>query len=323
MIDSAVVLWPEKAGVAVALISFSLMTFERDFSRYEFDRFTHMSFEDFTVAAERSGIHSIQYGDGNLDLYIEHRSAKTTLVVFHAAIPPRVNTYPVFQGLSITRNLDCNLIFVSDPVLELSTNLGWYGGDDQRRLQEDLPQVLNTIIQTFESHQQLVFFGPSGGGFASLYYSLQFPGSWAIPMNPQTDISKYSETAVKAYLEAAWNGVPIDSAAFEHQVIDLYREKFPNHILYIQNLGDRTHVPKYLLPFLKATRKNRSRTAVFAGEWGLGHKPAPGRVLTRIFREVISSDGDWSSILKMRDADSTSTPEEISARSIEYIKSFQ
>ncbi|NMF31964.1 hypothetical protein HF851_06690 [Corynebacterium ammoniagenes] len=299
------------------------MTFERDFSRYQFDRFAHPSIDDFTVATKQSGIHSIGYGDGNLDLYIEQRAAKTTIVVFHAAVPPRVNTYPVFQGLSITRNLDCNLIFVSDPVLELNTNLGWYGGDRQRRLQEDLPQVLNAVLQSFESHQQLVFFGPSGGGFASLYYSLQFPGSWAIPMNPQTDISKYSEKAVHAYLDAAWDGATLESATFEHQVIDLYQETFPNNILYIQNLGDRTHVPKYLVPFLEATNENRSRTAVFTGEWGLGHKPAPGKVLTSIFRDVISSGGDWDSILKLRDADSTSTPEEISARSIEYIKSFQ
>ena len=79
------------------------MTFERDFSRYEFDRFAHPSLEEFSVASEQSGIHSISYGDGNLDLYIEDRHAETTLVVFHAAVPPRVNTYPVFQGLSITR----------------------------------------------------------------------------------------------------------------------------------------------------------------------------------------------------------------------------
>ena len=299
------------------------MTFERDFSRYEFDRFAHPSLEEFSVASEQSGIHSISYGDGNLDLYIEDRHAETTLVVFHAAVPPRVNSYPVFQGLSITRSLDCNLIFVSDPALELGTNLGWYGGDINRRLQQDLPSVLSAAIASFESHEHLSFFGPSGGGFASLYFSHQFPGSWAIPMNPQTDISKYSETAVNAYLGAAWARNDIMSAPFEHQIIDLYKEQFTNNVLYVQNLGDRTHVPKYLIPFLEATNKDRERTAVFSGEWGLGHKPAPGKVLTKIFQDVISSGGNWDYILKLQDADSTSTPEEISARSLEYIKSFQ
>ena len=126
------------------------MTFERDFSRYEFDRFAHPSLEEFSVASEQSGIHSISYGDGNLDRSLHRRQAcRNDASGFHAAVPPRVNTYPVFQGLSITRSLDCNLIFVSDPVLELETNLGWYGGDINRRLQQDFPSVLSAAIASF------------------------------------------------------------------------------------------------------------------------------------------------------------------------------
>lgn len=174
------------------------MTLERDFSRYDFRRFDHASIDEFAISNEQSGIHSIKYGNGNLDLLIDYRESKTTFVIFHAAVPPRVDSYPVFQGLSVTRNLDCNLIFVSDPVLELGTNLGWYGGDTQRQLQNDLPRVIQTVLDAFATHEYLAFFGPSGGGFASLYYSHQFPGSWAIPMNPQTDISKYSAKAVGA-----------------------------------------------------------------------------------------------------------------------------
>src|SRR5699024_5181109 len=173
------------------------------------------------------------------------------------------------------------------------------------------------------SHEHLAFFGPSGGGYASLFYSLQFPGSWAIPMNPQTDISKYSEKAVNAYLDAAWEGTPIEKADFAHNVIELYEQDFPNKVLYVQNLGDRTHVPKYLVPFLNATSENRANTAVFAGEWGLGHKPAPGKFLTKILRDVVSSGGDWDYMLKLQDADSTSSPEEISRCILEYIQFFQ
>ena len=299
------------------------MTFERDFSRYEFDRFAHPSLEEFSVASEQSGIHSISYGDGNLNLYIEDRHAETTLVVFHAAVPPRVNTYPVFQGLSITRSLDCNLIFVSDPVLELETNLGWYGGDINRRLQQDLPSVLSAAIASFESHEHLSSSRSIWRRIRVPVFLTSIPGILGNPHESTEDISKYSETAVNAYLGAAWARNDIMSAPFEHQVIDLYKEQFTNNVLYVQNLGDRTHVPKYLIPFLEATNEDRERTAVFSGEWGLGHKPAPGKVLTKIFQDVISSGGNWDYILKLQDADSTSTPEEISARSLEYIKSFQ
>ena len=40
-------------------------------------------------------------------------------------------------------------------------------------------------------------------------------------------------------------------------------------------------------------------------------------------RRDFKCGGNWDYILKLQDADSTSTPEEISARSLEYIKSFQ
>lgn len=298
------------------------MAYERELSRYNFDHFTHASLSSFAQENEQPGIHSIQYGIGNLDLYVENRNAKTTLVLFHAAVPSRINTYPVFQGFKVTQELDCNLIFVSDPVLELNTNLGWYGGDHQRRLQVDLPKVLNEVLTRFDSHEHLVFFGPSGGGFASLYYSRLFPGSWAIPMNPQTDISKYGPRAVNAYVNAAWRGMSIEKAPFDHRIVDLYQQDFPNYIIYVQNLGDRTHVPNHLLPFLEATEENRERVALFAGKWGLGHKPAPGRILSRIFQKVVSSNGDWNSIVNLPGADVTSTVSEVSAHSLEYIKSF-
>ncbi|AQS73276.1 hypothetical protein [Corynebacterium ammoniagenes] len=298
------------------------MAFERALSRYDINHFTHPSLNALTIEASQPGIHSIKYGSGNLDFYVENKDAKTTLVLFHAAVPPRVNTYPVFQGLTITQNLKCNLIFVSDPVLEMNTNLGWYAGDTLRRLQDDLPKALSKVLTNFRSHEHLVFFGPSGGGFAALYYSRLFPGSWAISMNPQTDISKYSPRAVDSYLNAAWRGLPIEKAPFHHSIIDSYRKDFRNHIIYVQNLGDRTHVPRHLLPFLEATQENRSKTALFAGKWGLGHKPAPGRILSEIFRQVISSNGNWNSITSLQDADVTSTASDISSRSQKYIKSF-
>ena len=68
------------------------MTFERDFSRYEFDRFAHPSLEEFSVASEQSGIHSISYGDGNLDLYIEDRHAETTIAKSATILNRGINT---------------------------------------------------------------------------------------------------------------------------------------------------------------------------------------------------------------------------------------
>ena len=69
-------------------------------------------------------------------------------------------------------------------------------------------------------------------------------------MNPQTDISKYSETAVNAYLgKLLGQEMTLCLPHLSTRVIDLYKEQFTNNVLYVQNLGDRYHVPKYLIPF--------------------------------------------------------------------------
>lgn len=281
----------------------------RDLEQYSVLEHTYDSLESFFKSSLKNGSHSIKYGNGYLDLLTEDRGSNTTLVMFHAAVLRTFDTLPMFVGRKVTENLDANMVFVSDPSLELGINLGWYGGDQNRPLQVDLPQVISHVLDSIPSHKHLMLFGPSGGGFASLYFSAQFPKSLAIPMNPQTDISLYNETATQAYSNAAWGGVGIGPAPFCSEISPLYSEGLSHHVAYIQNLGDISHVRKYLAPFLtQVSDSDRRQIGLKLGEWGKGHKPAPGRILVQLFRDAIACNGDWNQLFEKQELDIMITP---------------
>lgn len=295
------------------------MSISRDLNQYKVKNFNHHSISDFVQSHTPNGSHAIRYGDGYLDLLIEDRSCATTLIMFHAAVLRNFDTLPMFVGRKITENIDANLIFVSDPSLEYGINLGWFGGDLNRPLQSDLPTVISHVLSGFKHHQYLMLFGPSGGGFASLYYSSVFPGSLAIPMNPQTNIKLYRKADVQAYSDASWGGIAVSDAQFCSNVLPAYSNNIKNNVAYIQNLGDISHVEKYLVPLIEQlSRTNRPKVGLKLGQWGKGHRPAPGRVLVRLFRDAIASEGNWSQLFDAQELDVKIEASEILSQSRAY-----
>lgn len=276
------------------------MTIARDLDFYLDDTEHHEygSLAEFFAAPVANGVVSIGYGSGYLDVMVEDRGCDTTIVLFHAATDPKHTTYPLFLGQGLIDGMSANAIFISDPVLQLGTGVGWFAGDRERPLQSDLPKVIEHIVSGFAKHEHLVFFGASCGGFASIFYAQQLPGSLAIPVNPQTDFLKYNPPAVEAYAEAAWP---------EHQLPDLpcATNLWPtddqprrNHVLYLQNLGDRYHVRQHLVPFLQEAGYQRGEVGIVFGEWGKGHRAPHVNVLRPLLQAAIDAKGQWAEVLK-------------------------
>lgn len=288
------------------------MSPRRDIDQYQTESRSYSSMDEFLASHVNSGIHSIYSPTASIDLLVEDRNAKTTLVVFHAATPSPVETFPVFAGRTVTKSIDANLIFVSDPILERDVNLGWFAGLDGLPLQDLLPRVLQHVLKQMPNHRHLAFFGPSGGGFAALFYGSRFKDSLVIPMNPQTDFSTYDSDAVDRYYSAAWGETERSRLSISVDLVPLL-EASKQWILYIHNKGDLSHARRYLLPLISST-PYRDRIGVLLGEWGKGHKPAPGRLLTQIFKEVSYCNGDWGALLSTLQTDRSS-----SARNLEQL----
>jgi hypothetical protein len=208
-----------------------------------------------------SGIHSIYLSKSVLDVYIEIVPGTDALVYLHENCPrSRSFKLPVFSGSNVSYDVKCTKIVPSDPLLLLDENieLSWHAGSANLPLQ-DIYKAIFSRVFAFAKAEHVTFWGGSGGGFASLYYSYFFPQSTALVWNPQTNIAKYKDEAIKRYLTVGF-GIDIpeveDAARIlgEHvtfDVSDLYGKGHKNKVVFLQNNQD-WHAQVHLAPLLSA-----------------------------------------------------------------------
>jgi hypothetical protein len=275
----------------------------RDVSRYpdtvhEFD-----GVDAFLAAPVPPGIVTIDYGGYPLDILNRPSGAATTLVVFHTALSARMTTLPVFSGVSMAEGLDVNLVCVSDPTLarDPDLTLAWFLGNADQPVQRDLPAVLRHVVGSHGS-DHLIFFGASGGGFASLYFSQQFAGSLAVPVNPQITIATYDDGATLAYGRSAFGASTLSGARavlndrVTGDLRHLYRGGFHNTVAYVQNTMDTLHLYRQLSHFLAAVPRS-PRMNVLLRDWGRGHVPPPKEAISAVLRGVVDAGGEWDRAL--------------------------
>lgn len=247
-----------------------------------------------------AGITTIWENGLPIDLLVSPTASDTTIFFFHGAIEQHF-TLPVLSGLGISGAVDANRVFVSDPSLVLDDNLmlAWYAGNRQQpNLQTVLTNVLRKVAESLGS-KKVVFFGGSGGGFASLYFASQFEDSLALVFNPQTNIAKYFERAVRDFAVKSF-GVDANStdplsplpARVATNVCNIYTTPRRATIAYLQNQNDAFHVESHLGPFLQSLHQE-TKLLLFKEAWRDGHSPPPKELLTQVLDLAASSD-DWA-----------------------------
>lgn len=290
---------------------------ERDMTRYSETNHTGFgSISDFMNTGEvPHGIITIEYNGSPLDILNINRHSKTTVIMFHAALSNSVKSLPVFSGMRVLRGLDTNVICLSDPTLltDESLKLAWFAGNKNQPLQRDLPGVIRKIIDS-QNAENIVFFGASGGGFASLYYSTFFPESLAIVLNPQTVIRAYTDSFVLSYAKAAFGAKTLEQARsivdrkITGDVRHLYRGGFNHTVGYVQNIQDADHVYRHAKSFLDAT-PTTGRLHMLLGDWGKGHVPPPAEISREILASSVAANGNWSEALSANGFVSAPTPD--------------
>jgi hypothetical protein len=263
----------------------------------------HQSVGRFLAAPKVGpGFHVIEHGNLPIDVLVQDRGHKTTVVFLHGAVRAD-QSLPVITGLGVSREVPVNRIFISDPSLLLGAdmNLGWYAGSSEQRLQQVLQDIVAKVVSSFGS-ERLVFFGPSGGGFAVLYLSAHFPGSLAVALSPQTNIARHAQAdAVSRYAEACF-GVsgedPVGRLPYSvtTNLSDIYSRPLQNTVAYVRNANDGSYTEQHRDPFVKNLHPG-NRVFEFAGSsWGAGHA-APPRDLVEGILHVASGD-DWAAGLE-------------------------
>ena len=285
------------------------MTLRRNYARYGVSTSFFNSVEEFlnspvpdSTPNEAEAI-SIRYGAAFMDLLVEDRAAKTTIVMFHAAVNPNDTTLPVFLGRHIVEGVDANIVHVSDPSLDRGASIGWFTGDESRPFQQDLTRCLRHIFTSFhpntsesELGRRAIFFGASAGGFAALFYSHRFPGSLAVVANPQTHIGRYHEPQVKAYRKKCWDNRKLSETSITFDLVSEYDKGFKNYVAYLQNKDDELHYTHHFLPWSQAVADHPRQWKLLLGDWGEGHAPAPPTLLMGILGYAAQLDGDWKQL---------------------------
>lgn len=250
-----------------------------------------------------SGLLTVWQNGLPFDLLVDDIGADTTLVSFHAALGGSGLKPPIFTARTVSDGIGLNRIFVSDPGLLAGKDLGvaWYLGTSE----VDATAVLTEIISALQERlgaKHLVFFGMSGGGFAALNLSHEFPGSLAVPVNPQTRILDYLEEHWDDLGRLCFGATSTDESQEvleQHPRADLrrvYAGGFENTVIYVQNESDG-HVKTQMKPWLDATASTGDgRIHTLLGNWGRGHVPPNARDLKRMLAAVSETHGDWQRV---------------------------
>lgn len=251
---------------------------------------------------ERSTYISVlEDGREPLDFYWDYRGFDRTIVLFHASLAKTVARLPVFLGLSVTSDLQANRLFVADPAHYSSDNviIGWFLGTAKWPNYQKLLIDLLAAIQVRFGRERMALFGPSAGGYASLFYSSYLPGSIAVPVNPQTNLTLRSDAEIRPLCGFAWNLDPGEYDPFRRvrvvkDVVPIYSLPTSNRVLYIQNRQDRSHVVGHLLPLIESLHPDVDLKCV-SSDWGRGHV-APPKEFTELLLAIVGSGVPFDSI---------------------------
>lgn len=260
---------------------------------------------DFTRAnAMPQGYVVVKDHEIPIDMFYKSKGSETTIVCFHGAVEKEVKI-PWLIGAGVMKDVEANRLSISDPSLYLyeELQLSWFTGSSQMpTLHQVLEALICKVLAVTES-KHVVFFGGSAGGFAALAMSKNFPGSLALPMNPQTSIQKFYDAPSSKYLSTAWPEAATFTdlpANVPHDLVSAYRQGVDNTVAFIQNSRDTFHVEHHKLPLFEAV-ECKERLWTFHGEWGNsdddGHVTPPREITNRILQEVGGSKGQWNEAL--------------------------
>jgi hypothetical protein len=230
----------------------------RDAERYP-PTIWHSISEFLAAPTVPNGAHIIPVNDLLIEFIVLDRRSPTLFCFLHGNAPRSdVFKLPIFSGTNMMAGVNSSVLIFSDPALLLDPDLqlAWHAGTSTTPLQY-LYELITRKVKAALDPQRLVFWGGSGGGFASLYMSSRFSGSTAFVWNPQTSIYAFDPPAVKNFGNVCFDCDDLEELPKRIEgfaVADL-SDVYPcgdNHVIYLQNFTD-WHTDWHLRPFLQTT----------------------------------------------------------------------
>jgi hypothetical protein len=261
------------------------------------------------------GIYNFKSGAQHIDIlatgFANFNPSKGCLVCFTAARSSRTGTSaPYFSGSGISQRMGVPCLSVADSTLAIShsLHLGWYLGHKDF---QDLPERIARILESFtiQYKTNLVLFGGSGGGFASLrQLTLLSPSRVsALVWGAQTSVANWLQPAVKTYLTCAFPEIDCSvdlrtALQSTRTVFDLTEasqvEKIKEHsVLFLQNRSDRSSKSQSEMLLAKMALRDELENTAFlyesnfsywVGDWGSGHVAPPETIIISCLEQMLT-----------------------------------
>lgn len=286
------------------------MTVEKNFAAWPGEHRRYPAPDALTGAdLPEHGVLSVATGTEETDFLLRHRpGADALVVVFGGALggtTRREARPPFFSGLGVTAGLNASLLAVSDPTLHLAPDIriGWYAGSRHLDVMALCRHVVRRVAEGTGA-PRILFLGGSAGGHAALNIALDFPGSLALVLNPQTDVGRYYAGHTGRYARTAFG---LDTyAAIPPAVVEARRlDLLPHHdrplrhrVVFLQNRTD-PHLRRHALPLLRVVGRHHppraegrlldfdGRLLFAAGNWGSGHVAPPRGIVRALLKRLI------------------------------------
>jgi len=234
--------------------------------------------EGLDVLLKDSGKFCSQFKEGDCSLrFFFHKKAgvesKKLFVLFPGAYD-KSKGITQFQRYSWSKMIPGNVLILDDPAVEdgNEVSIGWFQKKGEKDNFSCINKFLRYVVRSLEiGLDDVVFFGSSAGGFASLKMLEYLPESNAIVINPQVNILNYSKSHVKKILKYKYGHEDVDSLSDNEKKQLAFFSDFSGKgkIFYYQNTFDEAHIKKQLGFFLSLVPNNVEVTKLEYQE-GLG-----------------------------------------------------
>lgn len=194
------------------------------------------------------------------DFLLSKKKSKRLFVLFSGYVDRKKLTPPVFQRWKWVEKFPGSVLYVSDPSLHLnkSLSLGWYIGTKEVDCFEVISKIITKVADTLKvPTTEIIGYGSSGGGYASIRMSDFIPEMTSVAINPQTEIRKYwQKESVNNFLKVCFK------ESYRDFDFETYGDRFNlikdkevmdgKKVILAQNIIDEHHYYEHFLPYCVA-----------------------------------------------------------------------
>lgn len=224
--------------------------------------------DDFDFPLNRLLLLNVKYNDLQFDLIAYFRDSPNLLCFGSGAQNPYRKTKdgltikpPFFDRWSWYDFFEENYLVISDPThyVDRNVQIGWYVGNRDIWYLEVISNIIEKIaINRKVTNNNIMFYGSSGGGFASIGLATLVRGSHVLVNNAQFFVMNYHAWAINKLFKLLYNYFETDDREkiykkIRHRLnhIELFKKmKYVPNIHYYVNANSEADINNQCIPFI-------------------------------------------------------------------------